>query len=103
LGQDWAGYIEVKDAYEWDPASELSGVIEKDVLGIEAPLWTETIRTIADIEYMTLPRLAGYAEIGWSQKAKRNWEDYKNRLAEHGPRLTTMGINFYKSPQISWK
>lgn len=102
LGQDWAGCIEVKDAYMWDPASEVNSVTEKDVLGIEAPLWTETIRTMADIEYKVFPRLVGYAEIGWSQEAKRNWIDYKNRLAEHGSRLTMMGVNFYKSPQITW-
>jgi len=103
LGQNWAGYIEVKDAYEWDPCSKQSGVTEADVVGVEAPLWTETIRTMADIEYMALPRLAGYAEIGWSKQSKRYWDDYKIRLAEHGKRLTAMGINFYKSPQIYWK
>jgi len=42
LGQDWAGYIAVKEAYTWDPASQVAGVLESDVLGLEAPLWTET-------------------------------------------------------------
>jgi hexosaminidase len=103
LGQDWAGYIEVRDAYNWDPANLVSNVSESNVLGVEAPLWTETIQTIADIEYMMFPRLVGYAEIGWSQQAKRNWDDYKVRLANHGTRLTALGVNYYRSPQISWK
>jgi len=48
LGQDWAGRIEVRDAYDWEPAADVAGVSERDVLGVEAPLWTETLTTIAD-------------------------------------------------------
>jgi hexosaminidase len=103
LGQNWAGYIEVEKAYNWDPVSEIAGASEHNILGLEAALWTETIRTIPDIEYMTFPRLPGYAEIGWSQQSKRNWEEYRIRLSEHGKRWAAMGINFYKSPQVQWK
>ena len=55
--------------------------------GLEAPLWTETLKTLADLEYMAFPRLAGYAEIGWSKADGRTWDEYKARLATHGPRL----------------
>jgi hexosaminidase len=102
LGQNWAGYIEVSDGYSWEPATWLSGVSESDILGVEAPLWTETLRTRADLEYMAFPRLAGYAEIGWSA-AGRRFEEYKVRLAGHGPRLTAMGVSFYRSPEVPWK
>lgn len=103
LGQDWAGYIEVKDAYTWDPATQVSGVAESNILGLEAPLWTETIQTIAEVEYMAFPRLAGYAEIGWSREAGRNWDEYKIRLGEHGSRLTALGVKFYRTPEVPWK
>ena len=36
LGQDWAGRIEVKDAYGWDPASFVKGVAESQIEGVEA-------------------------------------------------------------------
>jgi hexosaminidase len=103
LGLHWAAYIEVKDSYDWDPANYINGVEENHITGIEAPLWTETILNIADIEYMAFPRVISAAEIGWSPQAKRNWDDYKHRLAEHGLRLDLMGVNYYKSPQIPWK
>jgi hexosaminidase len=103
LGQNWAGYIEVQEAYTWDPANQVAGVFESDVLGVEAPLWTETIQTMADIEYMALPRLAGYAEIGWSAATGRSWDEYKTRLGAHGPRLIAMGVNFYRSQQVPWE
>jgi hexosaminidase len=103
LGQDWAGMIEVKDGYDWDPATLVSGIRETNILGIEAPLWTETISTFDDAEFMIFPRLPGYAEIGWSPQAGRSWGDYSIRLAEHGTRLTKMGIRFYRSTQIKWQ
>lgn len=103
LGLHWAGYIEVRDAYEWDPATVAEGIGEEHILGVEAPLWTETIQTMADIEWMTFPRLMGYAEIGWSPASGRDWEEYRARLARHGPRLEALGVNFYHSPQVLWE
>jgi hexosaminidase len=65
-------------------------------------LWTETIVTRADIDFMTFPRLAGHAEIGWSPASGRSWNEYKLRIAAHGPRLAALGVNFYKSARIPW-
>jgi len=103
LGLHWAGYIEVKDAYDWDPATLVEGIGESDILGVEAPLWTETIQTVADMEWMAFPRLIGIAEIGWSPAVGRDWEEYHLRLGRHSPRLAAMGVNFYRSPQVPWE
>jgi hexosaminidase len=101
LGQNWAGYIEVQDAYNWDPASQ--GVAEANVLGVEAPLWTETIVTLSDLQFMAFPRLPGHAELGWSPAAGRTWSEYSVRLGNQGTRMTNMGINFFHSTQVTWK
>jgi len=102
LGQHWAAYIELDSAYIWDPATLVPGVGMDNVLGIEAPLWTETITNMDEIEYMVFPRLPGYAEIGWTPASSRSWDEYKVRLAKQGPRFKAMGINFYQSPLINW-
>jgi len=102
LGLEWAGHVDVPDAYGWDPATHLPEVAEGDVLGVEAPLWTETVCSRADVEFMALPRLLGIAEIGWSPAAGRFWEEYRHRLAAHGPRLEAMGRQFYRSPAVPW-
>ena len=102
LGQDWAGLIEVRAAYDWDPGSYLDGVPADAVLGVEAPLWTETIRTVAEIEFMTFPRLVAIAELGWSPAATRDWDAFRLRLAAQGPRWTIAGIAFYPSPEVPW-
>ncbi len=104
LGQNWTGsYTEVKDAYTWDPSTILPQLPRESVLGVEAPVWTETIPTRDDLDYMVFPRLCGVAEIGWTPLEKRNWSDYKARLADHGVRLAAMGVDFYRSTQIAWK
>jgi hexosaminidase len=102
LGQDWAGLVEVKDAYDWNPATLVDGVGEKDVLGVEAPLWSETLVTNSDLDYMAYPRLPAIAEIGWSPQAARTWDDFRVRLAAQGPRWSVLGVNYYHSPQVPW-
>jgi hexosaminidase len=102
LGLEWAGHLEVRDAYDWDPATVLDGVGETDVLGVEAPLWSETLRGIADAERMTFPRLPAVAEIAWSPAAARGWDDFRRRLAAHGPRWSAMAVDYHRSPQVPW-
>jgi hexosaminidase len=103
LGLNWAGFVEVETGYNWDPANYLDGITEENVFGIEAPLWSETLISLDDIEYMAFPRLPGHAEIGWSVRDGRNWDEYKKRLADHGLRWKEMGIDNYWSPQVPWK
>ncbi|GAA0409393.1 beta-N-acetylhexosaminidase [Microbispora corallina] len=102
LGQNWAGYIDVKTAYGWDPGAYLSGVGASSVLGVEAPLWTETITSLPDIEYMAFPRLPALMELGWSPAATHDWTAFKQRLAAQGPRWHVMGVNYYHSTQLTW-
>lgn len=102
LGLKWAGLVPVRDAYDWEPTNYLAGVGEAQVVGVEAPLWAETLRTLADIQYMVLPRLPGIAEIGWSPVGGRNWDEYRTRLAAQAPRWDAMGLAYYRSPQVKW-
>ena len=102
LGLQWAGLVEVRDAYDWEPTSYLAGVGEAQVIGVEAPLWSETLRTLAEIEYMVLPRMPGIAEIGWSPAAGRSWDEYRTRLAAQALHWDAMGVPYYRSAQVDW-
>lgn len=102
LGLHWAAYIEVDSAYLWDPTEIAEGVSREDIIGIEAPLWTETITNPEDLEYMVFPRVIGYAEIGWTAPEARSWEEYRERLAAHSEYLEAMDINYYQSRLIPW-
>lgn len=102
LGLRWAGYIELRTAYDWDPAAYTPGLTEDAILGVEAPLWSETVKNLGAAQYQMVPRLPAIAEVGWSAQATRSWEDFRTRIAAHAPRWRLLGINFYPSPQVDW-
>ena len=102
LGLHWAAYIEVDSAYTWDPVTTMQGISKDNILGIEAPLWSETTTNMDELEWLAFPRLPGHAEIGWSPTSHRNWEEYKVRLGKQGPRMEAMGIDFYRSELVPW-
>ncbi len=102
IGLHWAAYIELDSAYNWEPTKLVDALDETNILGIESPLWTETVENMEDLEYLVFPRLIGHAEIGWSPASRRDWESYKIRLAKHASTLDAMGINYYKSALIPW-
>ena len=103
LGLHWAAYVEVDSAYMWEPANFIPGINKENIIGIEAPLWTETITNMDELEYMVFPRLLGLAEIGWTPAELRDWDDYKNRVGKFGKRMEEMGIDFYQSDLVDWE
>jgi len=103
IGLDWAGRIEVRDAYDWDPGTMVDGLPPSAILGVEGPLWSETVARRADLDYLMFPRLVGIAEVGWTPQSARAWADYRLRLAAQADRWTALGINFYRSPQVPWR
>jgi hexosaminidase len=101
IGLHWAAYIDVPDSYQWDPLTVAKGIPEAAIVGVEAPLWTETAANMRDVEWLAFPRLAAIAEIAWS-KGERQWVEFAPRLAAQAPRWTALGINFYRSPKVPW-
>lgn len=102
LGLDWAGLTSVKDAYDWNPGSFLEDVDESSVMGPETALWSETLETLDDIEFMLFPRLPAVAELGWSPWSTHDWQGFKRRVASHATRWEGMNIDYYRSPQVPW-
>ncbi len=96
-GLTWAGLIPIDKAYNWDP---IDYAPKELILGLESPLWTETIETEKAMDFMIYPRLLGYAEIGWTPREMRDYNEYKIRLSAHGERMENKGINYYKYPSI---
>ncbi len=103
LGLDWAGTTSLEAAYGWEPAAIVPGLREDDLLGIEAPLWTETIATVPELEFMVFPRLAAIAEIAWSPAAApRDFLDFAERLATLGTHLDVLGIAYHRIAGVPW-
>ena len=80
IGLHWAAYVEVRDAYDWDPAAYIKSVGERDIVGVEAPIWSETLRNIGAVMFLALPRMPAVAEVGWTPQAIRSWDSFRTRL-----------------------
>jgi hexosaminidase len=102
LGLHWAGYVGVEQAYNWNPGSYLAGVPTSSVLGVEASMWSETLKSSSDLDYLAFPRLPAIAELGWSPWSTHDWTNFSDRLAAQGARWTALGMDYYRSPQVPW-
>jgi hexosaminidase len=103
LGLRWAGLVPLQTAYDWDPLTLVPGVRPDTILGVEAPLWSETLANMRDVEFMALPRLAIVAELAWKHsRDQHGWSQFRTRLGAQAPRWQAMGINFYRAPEIDW-
>lgn len=91
------GYLTTKMVYSYEPIAESFTKEEaKHVLGAQANVWTEFIQDFSHVEYMSLPRMSALAEIVWSPKESKNWDNFSKRLATHNNRLGAMGANYHK-------
>ncbi len=107
LGLVWAGGpTSVERAYAWEPGAVLDGIAEPDILGVEAPLWTETVRSADELDTLMFPRLAAAAEAAWSPATGahplRTWESFRSRVGALDGLWSALGIRFRRSPEIPW-
>jgi len=72
------GMCRLKDSYTYDPVPD--SVDEKYILGGQGNLWTESVANFRHVEYMTWPRGLALAEVYWSPKSARNWDDFVSRM-----------------------
>ncbi|MBB6095949.1 hexosaminidase [Povalibacter uvarum] len=92
-GRGWV--ISVESVYKFDPApAALQPDQLKHILGLQAPIFTEHMRTEQRVEYMTFPRAAALAEVAWSPAERRDWADFQTRLPAQLGRYDALGIHY---------
>ncbi|WP_299670410.1 beta-N-acetylhexosaminidase [uncultured Polaribacter sp.] len=89
--------IPLSKAYSFDPIPE--GLDEKyhdKILGSGCQMWSEWIPTVEKMNAQVFPRLAAYAEVGWTKKSNKNYEKFIIALEEMQKRWDIIGINYHK-------
>jgi hexosaminidase len=87
--------ISLHDVYDFDPMPPGIATNERQhILGLQANVWTEHIRTEDRVEYMSFPRAAAVAEIGWSPPGKHDWDDFVRRLPSEFARYKAVGLRY---------
>jgi hexosaminidase len=86
--------LDLKTVYAFDPIpAALSEEERKHILGLQANLWTEHIRTDDHAGWMAFPRAAAVAETGWSPKSAHDWADFSTRMPTMMDRYRALGFN----------
>jgi len=86
--------IALRDVYDFDPLPGTLRAQQQHLLGVQANLWTEHVRTEQQAAYMTWPRAAALAEIGWSPAERLDWPGFVARLAGEFDRYRVLGISY---------
>lgn len=64
------------------------------VLGTQCQFWTEYMPTTAQVEYQAFPRLSAFAEVAWTDPARKDYADFLTRLPALLARLDALGVNY---------
>ena len=95
-GLYWGGFVDTWDNYAFAPYNmfyttfanglgqkidftgleRLNANARKNIIGVEAQLWSETVKGRDMLEYYMLPKLFGFAETAWSKE--KVWENIEN-------------------------
>lgn len=77
-------YLPLQKVYDYEPIpSTLTEEEGKYILGAQANVWTEYLRTPQEVEYMVFPRIAALAEIVWTPVSEKNYSHFTSRLKAH--------------------
>ena len=85
--------------YNYDPVpAALPPGDERFVLGTQCQLWTEYMPDSRAVEYMAFPRLSAFAEAAWTEKTRKDFADFKERLPAHLARLDALDVQYRPHP-----
>jgi hexosaminidase len=89
------GFLPLEEVYSFEPIpANLAPQYQRHILGAQGNLWTEYIPSLSHAEYMVFPRACALAEVTWSSKSSRDWNDFTRRLQVQCERFDQLGINY---------
>ena len=89
------GFLPLQRVYSYDPVpAVLSPEQQKHVLGVQGQVWTEYMATPDYAEYMAYPRACALAEVAWTPKEGKAYDDFYQRLTTHLKRLSYLQVHF---------
>ena len=87
--------LRLSKSYSYEPVPE--GVNPKYILGGQGNLWTEQIPTFRYVEHMIFPRAWALADVFWSTKESKNWDNFASRMEKHFERAEVAQIGYSKA------
>jgi hexosaminidase len=95
------GFLPLAKVYAFEPIpTDLAPQFQGHILGPEGVVWTEYIPSLTHAEYMAFPRLIALAEVAWSPKTTRDFDDFNRRLIGFNQRLAMAGVNYRRETSV---
>ena len=92
------GFNPLEKVYAYQPIpNALNESESKYILGAQANVWTEYIRTFKDVEYFALPRMAALAEAIWTPPERKNLTRFLINIQSHFGYLDLYKTNYSTS------
>ena len=89
------GYVPVELVYSYEPyTDDMDSESRNRILGVQANLWTEYIKTPEHLEYMILPRLAALSEVQWCEPESKDWDRFLDSMDELCGAYERMGYRY---------
>ncbi len=93
--------LSLHDGFDWDPIGTLPGVLaDENLAGIEGAVWSETLETAGDLEFMLIPRICGLSEKAWGQRDQATWIEFQRRLNYQTSTWDHRKWNWYNSSEL---
>ncbi len=90
------GYLPVEKVYAYNiDFPQLNDEQKKHILGVQANLWSEYIKTNEHLEYMLLPRLDALSEVQWTEFENKDYDRFIANFRMHEI-YDMMGYNYAK-------
>jgi len=91
----WGGPLPLNKMYAFEPMpTNVPPELQSFILGAQGNLWTEQISNFKQVQYMTFPRACALAEVTWSARDAKNWDDFMRRLQVQAKRFDELNINY---------
>ena len=89
------GYNNLLKVYNFNPVpDDISTGKRHHILGAQANLWTEQIKTLSHVQYMMLPRLSALSEALWTNPSSKNKHEFIKKIDIHFDRFNELNYNF---------
>jgi len=87
--------ISLEKAYNFNPIpKDLAPKYHKNVYGLGCQMWSEWTPTNKDVERQTFPRIAAFAEVGWTHTSQKDFQSFSIALEQLQQHWASFNINF---------
>jgi hexosaminidase len=75
-GGSWAGWIDAEKLYRFDPVEGWTDAQKLNLSGIQACIWSESMKDRAVFDRLVFPRLSALAENAWTDPIHKSWDRF---------------------------